>query len=308
MPTPAVPFPRLIRLRYPGLCNCCGFALPVGTRAEYDRAAKLLTCATCNAASTDGVAGQTRGTSPPSQPAVSTPGPKLGDGSIEAVGAPPVQAGTAGASALRMYEHRKGTRESRVRGRFPRFGGLLLALFGDPQSTKAWATGARGEEIVGAMLDRLTERGVHVLHDRRIPGGPANIDHIAVAASGVFVIDAKHYKGQPRLRVDGGLFRPRIERLFVAGRDRTNLAAGVHKQMGLITRALGLDSDVEVPIVGKLCFVEADWPLLGGSFSVQDVEALSPRVLRKELLRAGPLSESRVRDIHRRLAAAFPEA
>jgi hypothetical protein len=38
----------------------------------------------------------------------------------------------------------------------------------DPQSTTAWATGARGEQAIGQSLDRLREEGIAVLHDRRI--------------------------------------------------------------------------------------------------------------------------------------------
>jgi len=75
----------------------------------------------------------------------------------------------------------------------------------DPQSTRAWQTGARGEVVLGGRLDSLRERGIHVLHDRRIPGTTANIDHIVVGPRGVFVIDAKKYSGSPSLRVEGGL-------------------------------------------------------------------------------------------------------
>lgn len=102
-----------------------------------------------------------------------------------------VFAGTAGASAQRQHDRPKTAREKRIREAHPRVGGILLALSDDPQSTKAWATGARGEEQLGRRLDGLAERGVRVLHDRRIPGTRANIDHIAVSSSGVFVIDAK---------------------------------------------------------------------------------------------------------------------
>ena len=38
-------------------------------------------------------------------------------------------------------------------------------------------------------------RSIAVLHDRRIPGSKANIDHIAITAAGIWVIDAKRYKG-----------------------------------------------------------------------------------------------------------------
>ena len=91
----------------------------------------------------------------------------------------------------REYERRKNKRETRIREAHPRMGGLILALSDDPQSTKAWATGAQGEERLGRQLDGHVGDGVHVLHDRRIPPTKANIDHIVVCPSGVFVIDAK---------------------------------------------------------------------------------------------------------------------
>lgn len=37
---------------------------------------------------------------------------------------------------------------------------------------------------------------MHALHDRRVPGTRANIDHIAVSSSGGSVIDAKKYTDQ----------------------------------------------------------------------------------------------------------------
>lgn len=35
-----------------------------------------------------------------------------------------------------------------------------------------------------------------VLHDRRIPGSRANIDHIALAATGVWAIDTRRHVGE----------------------------------------------------------------------------------------------------------------
>src|SRR5699024_9308893 len=96
-----------------------------------------------------------------------------------------------------------------------------------------------------------------VLHDRRIPGSRANIDHIVVTAGGVWVIDAKRYRGRPALRVEGGLIRPRVEKLMVGRRDCTKLVDGALKQVALVRQALE-----GVPVTGALCFVEADWPLI----------------------------------------------
>ncbi|HEY2644235.1 MAG TPA: nuclease-related domain-containing protein [Galbitalea sp.] len=220
-----------------------------------------------------------------------------------------IVAGTAGGSAKREFERRRDAREARVRKAHPRVGGLLLALVDDPQSTKAWAVGAAGEERLGRRLDALVERGVRVLHDRRIPRTRANIDHIAVSPSGVFVIDAKRYVGKrPSLRVEGGIIRPRVETLIVGSRDETKLVAGVHKQVGLVRSVLDSAGLAHVPVSGMLCFVDADWPLLGGDFVVNEVRVLWPNKAADVLLRAGDVDAASAQEVHRVLAASFPPA
>ena len=125
-----------------------------------------------------------------------------------------VDTGSPGASARREFERRKAKREAQTRTKHPKLGGLIVALSDDPQSTKAWDTGALGEERLGNRLNELASDSLRVLHDRRIPGSKANIDHIAVAPTGVYVIDAKKYSCRPRLKIEGGL-RPRVEKLLV---------------------------------------------------------------------------------------------
>jgi hypothetical protein len=43
-----------------------------------------------------------------------------------------------------------------------------------------------------------------MLHDCRIPGSRANIDHLFVAASGIWIVDAKGDKGKVEQRDLGG--------------------------------------------------------------------------------------------------------
>ena len=141
-----------------------------------------------------------------------------------------------------------------------------------------------------------------MLHDRRIPRTRANIDHIAVTRSGIWVIDAKRYKGRPTLKVEGGILRPREEKLLVGRRDYTTLVDGVRKQVGVV-RELAR----EVPVTGALCFVEADWPLIGGSFTTNEVHVLWPKLLTKRLVEAneGPFNpESISAELLSRLAPA----
>ena len=219
---------------------------------------------------------------------------------------PELNAGVGGASARREYERRKDKRAGRIRAKHPLIGGLILAVIDEPQSTQAWAIGATGEEVLAKRLDKLTSKGLYLLHDRRIPGSKANIDHLAVGPAGVFVIDAKLYQGRPQLRVEGGLFRPRVETLMVGRRDCTKLVIGVHKQVALVRATL--THGPTVPVRGMLCFVNGNWPLIGGSFTIEDLDVLWPRKAEEIITQPGPFTDDEVRHLHQRLATAFPPA
>jgi hypothetical protein len=92
------------------------------------------------------------------------------------------------------------------------------------------------------------------------------------------VIDAKRYKGRPELKIEGGLLRPRTEKVLVGRRDRTTLVDGVLKQVRLVREVVD-----ELPVTGALCFVEADWPLIGGVFRNPRGDVLWPKRLAKFL-------------------------
>lgn len=209
-------------------------------------------------------------------------------------------------SAKREFEKRKDKREKRIREQHPNLGGVILALTDEPQRTRAWATGAEGEVVLGRRLDAAA--GVRVLHDRRILGSKANIDHIAIGPRGVFVIDAKHYKGGPTLRTSGGLFSSRVEKLMIGSRDHTSLVAGVHKQVRLVDDALESAGLAHIPTFGMLCFVEAQWPILGGDFTIDNVEVLWPRKAVARVTSPGSFSGDEIESVFRALAVRFPPA
>jgi len=117
--------------------------------------------------------------------------------------------GVAGGSAAHEFQRRHDARRERVQAAHPKIGRFLLAVFDDPQSTRAWSVGADGENVLGDALAPIAGPTLRVLHDRRIPKTSANIDHLVVCSSGVFVIDAKRYKDRrPELRVEGGSYDP----------------------------------------------------------------------------------------------------
>jgi hypothetical protein len=144
----------------------------------------------------------------------------------------PINGGTPGASARLEFERRHAKRQARIEAKWGtgRLGRIAKRLSDDPQTTNAWAQGAAGEERVAEILhERSGERAV-LLHDRHVPRSRANIDHLAIAASGVWVIDAKRYKGKVEKRDVGGFFRTDV-RLYVGGRDRTKTIAGLGWQV-----------------------------------------------------------------------------
>jgi hypothetical protein len=63
-----------------------------------------------------------------------------------------------------------------------------------------WRRGADGELATAEMLAALPGRRWVVLHDRAVPapGSRANIDHVAVGPTGVWVIDSKAYRAPLR--------------------------------------------------------------------------------------------------------------
>lgn len=219
-----------------------------------------------------------------------------------------IELGTSGASARREYERRRGKREAATRERHPHIGNLLLRLQSPPASEVAWDIGADGEEALGAYLARRCP-DVSVLHDRRIPRSRANLDHIAVAPSGVFVIDAKRYKGEIEVR------KPFFgkPRLLIAGRDKTKLVEGLARQREAVLAALA-EPVPAMPVPACFCFLNPDnqaggsgLPLLR-TLHIEDFPLFYPRKLSKRLNAPGELGAESRQEVAELLARAFPQA
>jgi hypothetical protein len=216
---------------------------------------------------------------------------------------PPIERGIAGASAAREYQRRMRHREQLTLQAHPRVGRLLLALGDEPQHEVAFSRGARGEEAVAESLERRTADSPTVLlHDRRMPVGHGNIDHIAIAPAGVFVIDAKDWHGH--VQVATPLFGK--SKLMIAGRDRTKLIDGLDRQVAVVRDVL-TRSEMQWPVQGVLCFTQADLPLLGTT-KMRSHLLLHRRALAKRINARGPLTSEQVDATARTLAATLPPA
>jgi hypothetical protein len=265
----------------------CDLALAPGTMAFWDADAKTVTCLDCLAGAD-----------------VSSSGESGGEELV-------LDRGVPGASARRRYERLHAQRETQAREKFGRLGGIYLALTYDPQSTVAWAQGSRGERVLGEYLERIQDEGVAVvLHDRRIPGTRANIDHIAVTRSGtVWAIDAKNYSGKVQRIDKGGWFSPDL-RLYVGRRDCTRLVHGMAKQVDAIRAALGdaVIRELSVSVRPGLCFVAAEWSLFAKPFELGNVWIGWPKALGQQLCREGALLGDELLFVARSVPAALPPA
>jgi len=170
-----------------------------------------------------------------------------------------------------------------------------------------WRVGAQG-------LLKWHRMGWTGLHNRRlgVDRHRGDLDHVAVAPGGVFVIDAKTLTAaRVSVRTRGGLLTPARETLWVSGRDHSAFVVGSIVQQAAVRAALTVDDPVTgagaVEVAGVLCFLDASidgwrWrPLRVGG-----VHVLSPTGTARLLRRPGPLGPAERRVVWEHLAARLP--
>jgi hypothetical protein len=172
---------------------------------------------------------------------------------------------------------------------------MSQALWGRRRSTEAWGIGADGERRTARDLDRLGP-GYHVLHDLRLPGSRANIDHLVIGPTGVFTVETKHRKatvvvGRKGVTCAGRTMRPAVDQAT--------------RQADAVSAALGIAARPVVAIQGGGLEVRG-W---GAKPVVDGVRFCTGRQLSK-VLSAGPagLTADQVATLHARASTAIAPA
>jgi Nuclease-related domain len=147
--------------------------------------------------------------------------------------------------------------------------------FRPSSQARAWQRGATGERHTARLLDRLGRDGYVSFHDLAMPDSPANLDHLVLGPSGVFVIDSKQWTGQVHQSADGLVWHDHY-RL-----DRT--LATVRWQAETLGRLLG------VPVAPLVCVHGAH--IQGGGLRAQGVAVVPATRLRSALGHDQVLSE-----------------
>ena len=76
--------------------------------------------------------------------------------------------------------------------------------FRPSEQARTWQRGAAGERHTARLLRRLNRDGYVVFHDLAVPGNTsANLDHLVIGPTGVFVIDSKQWTGSVHQGADG---------------------------------------------------------------------------------------------------------
>jgi len=279
---------KIIRLRYAGTCHICGATLAASTSAGWESESRTVTCLAC--LKDIPIPNEAKQVTPP-----------MHDSVVTAI-LSREEMGNAGVSADKEYQRRHHRRDERIDEQWGRFAGVVKFLSDDPQSTKAWLKGSLGEQRLAKALQRdVGDRGV-LLNDRQVPRTRGNIDHIVIAPTGIWVIDAKNYKGLVERKNKGGLFRDDY-RLYVKGRDRTNRVEGLGWQIQAVRTAL---ADQEVPITAALCFTDSEWRLFAKPFLIDGVLVVWEKALAEMIGAPGPLDSDEVLRIGASLAHALP--
>lgn len=258
---------RGITLLYDSTCSICSARLKTGTPALWRPIQKTISC----------LSHEERDI-PKAAPEV----PEASHGSPLEV-KEPLNKGIPGRSARKMDEKRRKRKDvkdeaiqKQYRAEHPKFTrvmknteknipGLFAWLQRQLDSSNepsSWRKGAEGEESVGRILEELSQdRGFITIHDRLIPGSVANIDHIVVTSSKVFVVDAKKYAG----KIDfGKLLAPYFGGnaiIKIKGRNSNHLLEGVKKQVRIVEQLLA-KAGIDIQVQGVLAFVEANWDMV----------------------------------------------
>ena len=173
-----------------------------------------------------------------------------------------------------------------------------------------WVKGAAGEYLMDQSLHNRLSKDAVILTDRQIPRTTANIDHIVVAPSGVWIIDTKTWKGRIEYKARSPLGVD--NRLYVGGKDRTSVVEAMYAMVIPVAQAIG---DRSVPVHPALVFIDGDWAtaalprfMMNRPFQHLNVWITPPKILAKMINDAGPLDLKTVQTLGAKLDRLFSPA
>jgi hypothetical protein len=176
--------------------------------------------------------------------------------------------------------------------------GMLRAVHMEKQAARRSRAGCLGEQAVCSALSSLSLDGVLHLDDRRLPADArsrANIDHLVIGPTGVFVVDAKNWAGRIEVRggsvLQDGVYRD--ERL-------TTLTFLTHR----VEEVMAVSSAALVRPQPLICFARPSpgLPPAAGPILLSDLSTVADVIRRRPAV----LTSEQVSELVEMLSYAFP--
>jgi hypothetical protein len=172
--------------------------------------------------------------------------------------------------------------------------------------------GAQGEYLMGGYLANELVPSARVLTDRLVPGdSDANIDHVVVASSGVWIIDSKKWAGEIRYRSPRFPSTDPRRYLSIDGEDRTSNIAKILRLVIPVAQVIG---DRSVNVRPVIAFIEAVWGVPEslhfkrgkGPYEHDGVFLSGGHSIIRKINEPGPLSLESIEALYRKLDRAMP--
>jgi len=174
------------------------------------------------------------------------------------------------------------------------------------RGSRKWVKRAEGDRRARSRLEVVEGDGVIVLNDRRHPGSNTSIKLIAVSSSGVFVIDAKSFRGLVHTRRPGPMESLGPEELHVGRKNCTALVAEVSRQREIVKETLATsDWASEVPVHGMLCLTRAEWGF-ASAVQIREVWVGWPKLMAGRVQAPGVMDSPTVREVSDLIADHLP--
>ena len=149
------------------------------------------------------------------------------------------------------------------------------------------------DRLAGELIRTFGDQVLFLFH-RRPPGQGTDLPIIAVAASGVHLIEPRSYPGKKvRACRDGSEF-------VIDGMRHRQLAEQMREHSQALQAAVAIGPLPDTPIHASYCFIDSNLPL--GRLEVGGFRVNSVRGTLKSLRGRGPLNERQIEALHRDLS------
>lgn len=256
---------ELLTLHSDDTCGQCATAVPARSRAWWDRYSGSVVCVICEPVRSDD----------PVPPPLA------------------IERGTVGSSTVPEHRRRSGEHNGgNEASGGPGMGGgssvvgRMMRLLADEPAWPSGTNGAASERRLARLLDDELVDAV-TLHDRKVPGARGNLDHLVIASSGIWLIDAKRHADEVECRSTGA-FGSGEPRLFVNGRNQTRLAHAMGWQVAAVRAQLDTIGFGEVPVHPVICFTSSRWQGGASPFTAHGVLVTWPSALAETIGAPGP--------------------